>query len=524
MKLEVLMAVGGVLLLMCVFANRISSKLGIPSLLVFLAVGMIAGSDGAGIQFYSAKLSNYIGSFALAFILFVGGLESSWSSIKSVLYRGTLLATLGVALTAAFMCMLSCFLLGMPFSTALLLSVILSSTDAPAVFNILRTNGLYLNNSKLKSLLEYESGSNDPMAVILSVGAITFLTAGDKFSLIELSTMLCLQMGLGVVLGYGLGICALALLKKFSFVYQGLYPVFGVSVVCLIFSLTQLVGGNGYLAIYIAGLVLGNASYPYKNPFIQFQSALSWVMQILMFLTLGLFVNPKDLVDVAGTALSATVCLVMIARPLTVFLCLAKSEYTRSEKLFVSWAGLKGAVPIILATYPLMTGIENAQYLFNVIFFLVIISVLLQGQTLTSLAKVLELSHDTPTSEELKETGGTIGVPTGKQDMPQIYVSFRSYVLRVTMDAIKTVFHAMDWHIHSDEEELKPVSGVWNKIKRQVYIRLKQLHAYCMEEDLVEAGKKAEEDLKKKQRKGENDPMFMRVRHVDNEKNEKNRL
>ncbi|MBR1778021.1 MAG: potassium/proton antiporter [Alphaproteobacteria bacterium] len=518
MKLEILMALGGLLLLMCIFANRISSKLGIPSLLVFLAVGMIAGSDGAGIQFYSAKLSNYIGSFALAFILFSGGLESGWASIKSVLGRGTLLATVGVALTAAFMFVLSRYVLQLSFPMALLLSVILSSTDAPAVFNILRTNGLYLNNPKLKSILEYESGSNDPMAVILSVGAIVFLTAGDQFSVIDLVGMLFLQMSLGVILGYGMGVCALGLLKKFSFVYQGLYPVFGVSVVCLVFSVTQLVGGSGYLAVYIAGIVLGNASYPYKNPFIQFQSALSWVMQILMFLTLGLFVNPKELGAVFGTALSATVCLVMIARPLVVFLCLAKSEYTRSEKLFVSWAGLKGAVPIILATYPLMNGIDGAQYLFNVIFFLVIVSVLLQGQTLASLARILELSHDNPSPEELREMGGPIGAPTGQQDAPPIYISFKSRLLHMVMNAIKALFSLVDWHIHSEEEQLKPVSGLWNKIKRQVYIRLKQLHAYCLEEDLAEAKKKAEENLVQKRYEAENpNPMFVRIRHIDEE-------
>ena len=220
MKLEILMALGGFLLLISVFANKISSKLGIPSLLAFLAVGMLAGSDGMGIQFYSAKLSNYIGSFALAFILFSGGLETNWSSVKSVLERGTLLATVGVALTAAIMFALSYYVLEMPLPMALLLGVILSSTDAPAVFNILRTSGLYLNNPKLKSLLEYESGSNDPMAVILSVGAIAFLTARDQFSAAQLLVMLVLQMGVGVVSGYALGAAALAVLKKFSFVVE----------------------------------------------------------------------------------------------------------------------------------------------------------------------------------------------------------------------------------------------------------------------------------------------------------------
>ena len=516
MKLEILMALGGLLLLMCVFANRISSKLGIPSLLVFLAVGMIAGSDGAGIQFYSAELSNYIGSFALAFILFSGGLETGWPAVKSVLGRGTVLATIGVALTALFMFMLSYYLLEMPFAIALLLSVILSSTDAPAVFNILRTNGLYLNNPKLKSILEYESGSNDPMAVILSVGAIAYLTSQGHFSVFNLVTMLILQMGLGAVLGYGMGLLALAVLKKFSFVYQGLYPVFGIGIVCLIFAVTQLIGGSGYLALYIAGIVLGNASYPYKNPFIQFQSALSWVMQILMFLTLGLFVNPKELGELFGVALSATVCLVMIARPAAVFLCLAKSEYTRSEKLFISWAGLKGAVPIILATYPLMSDIEDARYLFNVIFFLVIVSVLLQGQTLASLARLLKLSHDTPTAEELREMGDPICVPT-VQGEPEIFISIKSSLLRLVMGGIKNVLALIDWQIYDDDENLPFVLKTWNKVKKQTYILLKQLHAYCLEKDLDEARKKAEADLAERAQKEEKKHMFIRVRHIDND-------
>ena len=516
MELEILMSFCGLLLFMCVFANRISNKLGVPSLLFFLTIGMIAGADNAGSLFSSAKFSNYMGSVALAFILFAGGLESDWNSIKSVIVRGTLLATLGVALTAAVMFALSYYVLRMPFASALLLSVILSSTDAPAVFNILRTSGLYLNNHKLKSLLEYESGSNDPMAVILSVGAITFLTSAEDFSVARLTVRLFLQMGGGVFLGYGLGICALAILKKFSFIYQGLYPVFSISIVCLIFSLTQLSGASGYLAVYVAGIVLGNASYPYKNPFVQFQSALSWVMQILMFLTLGLFVDPRELGEVFGTALSATVCLAMIARPFVVFLCLAKSEYTRGEKLFIGWAGLKGAVPIILATYPLMSGIEGAQHLFNVIFFLVIVSVLLQGQTLPSLARVLNLSHEIPDETDLKESGGSVGAPTGQQEAPRLFVSLKSSVLRMTISVLKEIFSLVDWEIHSENEVLKPVSGVWNKIKRQVYIRLKQLHAYCLEEDIAEAKRKAQEELAEKSQKEK--PLFLRVRHTDEEK------
>lgn len=393
MELNILLAVGGALLLMSVFANKISSNLGIPSLLIFLAVGMLAGSDGAGFHFNSAKTANDIGTVALAFILFSGGLETEWKSVKPVLVRGTVLSTVGVVLTAGFMFVFSYYLLHLGMTMSLLISVIVSSTDAPAVFTILRSNNLYLKNDRMKSVLEFESGSNDPMAVILSVVAISMLT-GENVNAVSALTNLVLQLTLGIACGFVFGKLALLMLKKWSFVYQGLYPVFGVAVVCLVFGLTQIVKGNGYLALYTAGIIMGNASYPYRNPFIQFQSALAWVLQIAMFLTLGLLVNPSELKGVFWQSLDATVCLVFFARPLAVFLCLIKSEYTTNEKIFVSWAGLKGSVPIILATYPLMAGIENATYLFNLIFFMVIISVLFQGRSLAGLAKLLDLSQD----------------------------------------------------------------------------------------------------------------------------------
>lgn len=311
MGLEAFLAVAGVLILLCVFANKISSRFGIPSLLIFLAVGMLAGSDGAGIQFYDAHISNYAGSVALTFILFSGGLETQWNSIRPVLARGSLLSTLGVALTALFLFVPVHYLLGLDFTTALLLSVIVSSTDAPAVFSILRNNNLYLNNEKLKSVLEFESGSNDPMAVILSTGAIAVLTShGAGFS--RMFETFALQMGLGIFFGVFFGRTVLFVLKRYPFQYQGLYPVFGIAVVFLIYSLTQMMGGNGYLALYLAGIVLGNASYAYRNPFIQFQDAMAWVMQIGMFLTLGLLVNPHELKEVFWVSLGASVFLMFL--------------------------------------------------------------------------------------------------------------------------------------------------------------------------------------------------------------------
>ena len=418
MVLEGVMSVAGVLMLLCVFANKISSRYGIPSLLIFLAVGMLAGSDGLGIQFYDAKLSNYVGSVALAFILFSGGLETQWHSVRPVLGRGSVLSTLGVALTAFFLFVPAYYLLRLDFTTALLLSVIVSSTDAPAVFNILRTHNLYLNNDRLKSILEFESGSNDPMAVILSTGAIAMLTT-QEVSFSAMTRVFITQMGLGILLGIFFGRLVLYILKRFPFSYQGLYPVFGIAVVLLVYSLTQMAGGNGYLALYLSGIILGNASYAYRNPFIQFHDAMAWVMQIGMFLTLGLLVNPHELKEVFWISLGASLFLMFFARPMAVFLCLINSEYTRSDKLFISWAGLKGSVPIILATYPLTAEIPNARFLFNLIFFLVILSVLFQGRTLAPLAKFLNLSHDDPSRQDIQQAGNAPGLPTGHLSEPE---------------------------------------------------------------------------------------------------------
>lgn len=505
MTLEVFMAVIGFLLLMCVFANRISSHFGIPSLLIFLAIGMLAGSDGVGIPFYSARITNFIGSGALAFILFSGGLETRWKSIRPVVCRGVLLSTFGVFFTALFLFLFAFYILRLEFQIAMLLSVIVSSTDAPAVFNILRSNNLYLNNDKLKSILEFESGSNDPMAVILSVGAITMLSTNtvNCFGMLKIFGM---QMGLGFLCGLIFGRLTLIVLRKFSFVYQGLYPVFGVSVVCLCFSLTQLISGNGFLAIYICGIILGNASYPYRNPFIQFQDALAWMFQILMFLTLGLLVNPLELRNVFWVSLGASVCLMFFARPLAVFICLVRSEYTRSDKLFISWAGLKGAVPIILATYPLMSDIPHAEYLFNVIFFLVIISVFFQGRTLAPLARFLNLSHDEPSEKDLIAAGNVPGLPTGQQseddEEDDDYKTIWEYVL-MAVDS----FRSWAVHICFDMPDNKDVFWLKRRLivlRRRFLIKVVKVRSYCRDKEAAskvceirkEFGKETEQEEK----------------------------
>ena len=390
MNLNFLLGIAGILMLFCVFANRLSDRYGIPAMLMFLGLGMLAGSDGVGqIQFYDAKLSNHIGTVALIFILFTGGLETRWNDVKPVIFRGTLLSTLGVVFTALFLYLCTHFILGISNQIALLLSVIVSSTDAPAVFSLLRSQKKELK-SGLKPLLEFESGSNDPMAILLSMGVIQIFSTPDFNGAILLLNFV-LQLVLGTAFGILIGKAAVYVLSKLRLAYSGLYPVFGVGLVMVTFSFTQIAFGNGYLAVYLCGIILGNAGFMYRRHLLRFHDSLGWIMQIGMFLILGLLVNPAELLDVFWLSFGCSVFLVFIARPLAVFLCLYQSKYSFEEKIFISWAGLKGAVPIILATYPLMINSPNSQFLFNTIFFIVILSVLVQGQTLPLLAKKFKL-------------------------------------------------------------------------------------------------------------------------------------
>lgn len=390
MTLEVLLAISGFLLMLCVFTNKITDTFGIPSLLLFLGLGMLAGSDGpGGIEFDNSRLTNYIGTVALAFILFAGGLGTRWQQVRPILARGSLLSTLGVLLTAIFLYIFSYYIIGLSFEVSLLLSVIVSSTDAPAVFSILRSQNLNIPE-RLKAILEFESGSNDPMAVFLSMGTMGVISS-TEWSLTTQFSNFIVQMLAGSALGILSGYLAVKTLQRLTLPYQGLYPVFGVALVLLTYSITQMLGGNGFLAIYLCGIIMGNNGYMYRRHFIRFQESLVWIMQISMFLILGLLVFPHELSSVMPVSLACTLFLILVARPLAVFICLYRSGFSLPEQIFISWAGFKGAVPIILATYPLMYGFPNSQFLFNIIFFLVIISVLLQAQSLSFLARRLNL-------------------------------------------------------------------------------------------------------------------------------------
>ncbi|WP_299025662.1 potassium/proton antiporter [uncultured Thermanaerothrix sp.] len=378
------------LLLISVLASKISDRFGVPALLLFLVLGMLAGSDGlGGIYFDDPALAQAIGVVALVLILFSGGLDTEWSQVRSVMKEGLLLATLGVFLTAVVLGLCAAPLLGFTWLEGLLLGAIVSSTDAAAVFSVLRSRGVSLKG-KLKPLLELESGSNDPMAIFLTLGLIQWLTR-PEFSPSGLLVLFVQQMGIGAVLGYGMGKIMVFLINRIRLGYEGLYPVLTLALVFLTFGLAAVLGGSGFLAVYLAGIVLAQQDFIHKRSLMRFHDGLAWLMQITMFLTLGLLVFPSRLVPIAKIGMMIALILMFLARPLGVFISLLPSRLGWREKVFISWVGLRGAVPIILATFPLLARVSHADLIFNIIFFVVLTSVLLQGTSIPIVARWLNL-------------------------------------------------------------------------------------------------------------------------------------
>ncbi len=385
---EYILIGASILLLISVLVSKISDRFGIPALLLFLILGMLAGSDGpGGIYFDDPALAQFIGVIALVLILFSGGLDTEWNRVRPIVKEGLLLSTLGVFITALVVGLFVSVLLGFSLVEGLLLGSIVSSTDAAAVFSVLRSKGVSLKGY-LKPLLELESGSNDPMAIFLTVGLIQLITQPD-LSPVNLLGLFVLQMLVGAVLGYGMGRVMLFLVNRLKLGYEGLYPVLTLSLVFLTFGLTVLIGGSGFLAVYMAGITLGRHDFIHKRSLLRFHDGLAWLMQIAMFLTLGLLVFPSRLVPIIGIGLLIAGCLMFIARPVSVFLCLLPSALNWREKTFISWVGLRGAVPIVLATFPLLAGVPHADFIFNVVFFVVLTSVLLQGTSISLIARWL---------------------------------------------------------------------------------------------------------------------------------------
>jgi potassium/hydrogen antiporter len=387
MAIEYLLLVGSILILISIAIAKLSDNLGVPALLLFLGIGMLAGSEGpGGIYFDDAALSQSIGVIALVFILFSGGLSTNWVEVRPIIWQATSLATFGVLITAISIGLFVSFLLKVPFLHGFLLGAIVSSTDAAAVFSVLRSKNVSLRG-QLKPLLELESGSNDPMAVFLTIGIIQLLTIEHK-SLGSMVSLFILQMGIGGALGLGFGKTMIIILNRLKLAYEGLYPVFSLAFVAFIYGMTAFMGGSGFLAVYLAGLIAGNSEFIQKKSLFRFFDGLAWLSQIAMFLTLGLLVFPSHILPVSGIGLLISVFLMFIARPVSVFLSLSFAKLQGKEKLFISWVGLRGAVPIILATFPLIAKLPNAEWIFNVVFFIVLTSALMQGWSLPLSARL----------------------------------------------------------------------------------------------------------------------------------------
>ncbi|MBQ7151856.1 MAG: potassium/proton antiporter [Synergistaceae bacterium] len=384
--------VTGLLFFLSLVAGTLSEKIKVPALILFLAIGMLAGTDGpGGLDFSDADAANQIGTFALAFILFSGGFQTKWADIKPIVTQGVVLSTAGVLLTSVFAAIPIAMLSRFNYKDAFLLGSIISSTDAAAVFSILRTQKVGVKGA-LKPLLEFESGSNDPMAVFLTITAITWLTTPDV-PVTELGIKFVVQMIAGGIMGLLMGRFACYMIQRLRVSNEALYPVWGICIVLTTFGLTETVYGNGYLAVYVCGIVMGGGDFLYKYSLQRFHEGFAWLMQIVMFLVLGLLVNPRELMSfsVINVGLLISFALMFIARPLAVFIGTIFSRFNFREKIFISWTGLRGAVPIILATYPLTEGHPQAKYMFNLIFFVVLTSVMLQGKTLALLAKFLKI-------------------------------------------------------------------------------------------------------------------------------------
>ncbi len=392
---ELAIIIVAALILISVIVSKISDRFGVPLLLLFLGIGMLAGSEGlGGIYFDDPIITQYIGVGALIFILFSGGLDTSWKSVTAVVKEGISLATVGVMLTAAIFGLFAFLILKLPLLESLLVGAVISSTDAAAVFSILRSKGVNIKK-RTASLLELESGSNDPMAVLLTITLITFATRSET-SLWAAAGLFLLQMVIGFVMGWLMSKLALFLINKLRLGYEGLYQILIMALLFLTYGVTTLIKGSGFLAVYLLGLFISKEDFLHRRSVLRFFDSTAWFSQIVLFLTLGLLVFPSRLIPVALPGLGLALILVLIARPIAVFLTLIPFGYSLREKAFISWVGLRGAVPIVLATYPLVAGLPNADLMFNIVFFVVLVSVLLQGTLLPNMAQLFRVKSDEP--------------------------------------------------------------------------------------------------------------------------------
>jgi cell volume regulation protein A len=403
---ENILLVGSILLFISLIAGKTTSRFGVPVLILFLAIGMLAGSEGiGGIYFDNPRTAQFIGIIALNFILFSGGIDTDWESVKPVLWKGVSLSTLGVLLTAVSVGIFVWLITDFSIYEGLLLGSIVSSTDSAAVFSILRSKKLALKGN-IRPILELESGSNDPMAYVLTI-AFTGLVMAKEPSFLAVIPLFLKQFLIGGVLGLGFGKLSKLVINNIKLDYEGLYIVLAIAIMFFCFSATDFFGGNGFLAVYLCAIYLGKEELIHKKKLLKSFDSFAWLMQIVLFLTLGLLVYPGRIVPVFGIGIIISLFLILVARPASVLLSLSFFNLQSRSKFFVSWVGLRGAVPIVFATYPLLAGAAKAQMIFDIVFFISVTSVLIQGTTLPFIARRLHLTipekakHRTQTDIEL---------------------------------------------------------------------------------------------------------------------------
>lgn len=393
---DLFILLASILLIFGILSTKFSAKLGVPSLIFFIMVGMLMGNNSFGvIHFTNAGLAQTIGVFALIIILFEGGIQTKWTSLRPVILPSLSLATVGVLITSVIITVAAHYILNVNWLVAMLFGSIVSSTDAAAIFAVLKGQNI---EDHAGNTLEAESGTNDPMAIFLTVSCIEMITSSEV-NMAKLIGSFILQIGLGLLLGWVFGKIAVAVLNRINLESTGLYPVFAVTFALLAYGITANIKGSGLLAVYVMAIVIGNSEVAYEKATQYFAEGFAWMMQILMFIILGLLVNPADLfsVEIVLKGLLLSVILILIARPVAVFISTIKMNFSFKELLFLSWAGLKGSVPIVLATFPLLANIGDSHLIFNVVFFVVLTSCLIQGSSISFVADKLGLAE--PASE-----------------------------------------------------------------------------------------------------------------------------
>ena len=422
-----ILLIGAVLLMAGILIQKPGYRFGIPALLLYLVVGMIFGCDGLGVQFDDVRGAQFVGMVSLSIILFAGGLGTRIKDIKPILSPGIVLSTVGVLLTTAITGIFVWWISGLSWTSihfallpSMLLAATMSSTDSASVFGILGAQKMNLKHN-LRPTLELESGSNDPMAYLITTMLVDVLVTGDSVTVVSLLRIFLVQFVLGALLGFAFGRLGVWMLNRLNLDNRALYPIMAVAICFLTFSLTDTLGGNGYLAIYVTGIVIGNEKVSFRRETITFIDGLSWLCQIVMFLMLGLLVNPLEMWQVAGMALLIGLFMIVVARPISVFFSLIPfSNIPFKGKVFISWVCLRGAVPILFATYPVVAGLEYHHTIFNIVFFITILSLLVQGTTITSMAQYLKLSE--PLLNDVSDFGVEIPEDSGSS-LKDLYVT-----------------------------------------------------------------------------------------------------